>query len=106
MTAGCSVAGCGHRAPHAGRHGEPCRPASTYCAPARCYCGACPSWRPRIAPAPPPVELARVETILAPVRERLRAELTPAQRRAVAERRRDQLGRLGLTVASTSRLAA
>jgi hypothetical protein len=98
---GC-VEGCAFEAPHAGRHGEPYRPTTTSCAPLRCYCGLCPSWRPRVPPAPPVADPELVAELVAPVREAIAAagDPTPAQRRARAERaarrrREDQPWRAG-----------
>lgn len=60
-----------------------------YCAPLRCYCGACPSWRPMtdVRPVPAADVLVMVEE-----RRRLAAkvetDLGPARARAARERSR------------------
>lgn len=51
-TAGVRLYACGYRCPAhtpAALAGHPEPAAGRYCAPARCYCGTCPTWTPQPA---------------------------------------------------------
>lgn len=109
MSRGC-VEGCGFNSPHAGAHGEPYTPATAYCAPARCYCGSCPSWTPRVPVRPPIADPASpaIAAELAAARARLRdvERLSPAGARARDDRRRAARAARGLSTAGACRLTA
>lgn len=65
LTTACQgVPDCAFESPHAGNHlADVPTPAGTYCAPLRCYCGACP-----------PVVEDVVELSVEELRERARVE--------------------------------